>query len=91
MKQVFVTQEAQIDIERLIEWYNAKQLHLGQEFLAVYDEKMDFLARNPGIGSLVRGDDLRVIMPRFPVNIYYRNLDKIYIRAVFHHKIDVSG
>lgn len=66
-------------------WYEARQPHLGAEFIEEIDRCIALAAEQPQRFALVHNGMRRVVAKRFPYSVYYRaELHRIVVIAVFH-------
>lgn len=78
-------QEAEIDLEKSAKWYEQQKEHLGFDFLDEVEKKCSVITNTPLIFEEVYKKLRRVVIDRFPFNIFYLVEGKlIIIVAVIH-------
>jgi len=85
--KIKIDQEALIDLQDIIVWYNNQTLGLGARFFKQTSSQINLLKKTPFIFS-TRYDDVRcMIIKKFPFMVHYQ-IDSIqntvFIFAVFH-------
>ena len=66
-------------------WYEVKSKGLGNEFLNVFYDNVDRLAKNPLIYAKVYLDFHRSLLRQFPFSCYYRiEGNRVVVYGVFH-------
>lgn len=85
--KIVVLREAELELEEAIEWYEARRVGLGGEFLGCVETIFQHVAESPVLHEKVKGDYRRVLVRRFPYAVFYEfdsqtNIVTIY--AVFH-------
>ena len=81
---VVILEEAEIDIDEAIIWYESAQIDLGNEFFLSIDESITFISSNPQCSQIIYKEIRRLVIRKFPYGIYYRvNL--------FNHEIEIIG
>jgi len=68
------------------DWYESREVTLGQEFIAPVDASIDQLVENPGLGVRVPGLAARRLpLRKFPYAIIYvRRDDELFVVAIAH-------
>ena len=78
-------QEAEVDLETSAQWYEQQKEGLGFDFLDEVEKKCSVIKNTPLIFEEVHKELRRVIIDRFPFNIFYLiDGDTIIIVAVIH-------
>ena len=89
---VIILEEAEIDIEEAIIWYESAQIDLGNEFFKSIDESISFISINPQCSQEIYKEIRRFVIRKFPYGIYYKvNMltTEIEIIGVIHFKRNV--
>jgi len=86
---VFVSSEAEIDIDEAYIWYERLQIGLGDKFYDAVNECVLYILKNPfSCEELYRGTR-RCVMRKFPYGIYYKilsDIDEVQILGVVNFK-----
>lgn len=78
-------QEAEIDLEKAAKWYELQRETLGFDFLDEVEKKCSVIQNTPLIFEEVYKKLRRVVIDRFPFNIFYLvEGNSIIIVAVIH-------
>ncbi|CAN5911936.1 hypothetical protein BH11BAC7_BH11BAC7_03070 [soil metagenome] len=73
------------EIQDAYNWYEDQQSGLGEDFLAVLDERLDVLLKHPFSFPQKRGEFRECYLGKFPFLVIYKVLNKeVYVHAVFH-------
>ena len=88
--EIYIETEAQNEIDEAIDWYESKQLGLGEEFLEYLDGYYETLKTEIPQFQIKRKPFLRELpLKRFPSVIIYRLMDKtIVVYSVFNTRQD---
>lgn len=79
--------EAEQDLAKASEWYEAKRAGLGHEFLDSVALSLRNLALTPELQPLYYRSFRRILIARFPYKIFYQVIgDRIVIFRVMHAK-----
>lgn len=88
--EVVIEPRAILDIQDAIDYYESKQIGLGEYFYQVIDEHIEALTKNPFFQ--IRYEDYRGFpTKKFPFIIFYfidEKLKMIYILSVFNTSLD---
>ena len=85
MKPVAYDQLAESELIKSVEFYEGRNPLLGDEFLAVIEETIDFICRNPQLGSPGKFGTRSWKTRRFPFRIVYlEEPNRFLIVAVAH-------
>jgi plasmid stabilization system protein ParE len=85
MYQLIIRPEAEADIAAAKKWYSARQMELGDQFLAAVESVLDRISKSPEIHAPGYRDVRHTLLRRFPYVVYYRVLDdRIVVLAVLH-------
>ena len=77
--------EAAIEVEAAIEWYRARSVRAGNEFIGELDQAIGEILQSPTRWRCVFGPWRRYVLHRFPFLIVYREASAgIEIVAVAH-------
>ncbi len=77
--------EAAADVEEACRWYEARCQGLGDEFLEVVGEALEFIGAHPESAPIVHRDAHRQLLRRFPHGIFYRVIqDRVVVLGYFH-------
>ena len=84
-KSLIILPEAEQDITEAYNWYQERELGLGEEFLWCIGASIQTIKRNPEIYVFAHEKYRRVLVRRFPYAIFYEYFeDTITVYAVFH-------
>ena len=84
-KSLIILPEAELDITEAYDWYQQRELGLGEEFLRCIDASIQTIKRNPEIYVFAHEKYRRALVRRFPYAIFYEYFeDTIAVYAVFH-------
>lgn len=73
------------ELQEIAAYYDNQMPGLGREFLAEVQRASDILIDNPELGGIFFEPYRRLVMRRFPFNIYYRTANsEIRILAIAH-------
>lgn len=76
---------AAADLEEASDWYEAKKLGLGIEFLESVRAALDAIVKNPNQYPVLYRNTRRALVKRFPYGIFYRIIkDRILVIACMH-------
>jgi toxin ParE1/3/4 len=85
LKSVYIRPEATQDVARAAGWYESRRVNLGIEFVLEVDAAIDRAAEAPQHYAPLHGQVRRVLLRRFPYNVYFTWRDRqIEIFAVLH-------
>lgn len=77
--------EAELDLEETAKWYEKQKQNLGIDFLDEVEKKAKLIESNPFLFEKVYKSLHRVVIERFPFNIFYFVEDNsVIIIAVVH-------
>lgn len=90
--QIYFRPEAESDLQRAYDWYEAIVSGLSDDFLISVDAAVHSVQRNPKLYSLIYKNVRRVLLRRFPYGLFYvvRGAN-IVVLAVFHMRQDLRG
>ena len=84
---VFLTAEAEADLDEAAKWYEARCQGLGIEFVAEVRSAINFIATNSGIYAEIHAGLRRAPVKRFPYGIFYYERDgRLNIAGVLHDR-----
>jgi len=84
-KPLIILPGAEQDITEAYDWYQERELGLGEEFLRCIDASIQTIKRNPEIYAFAHEKYRRALVRRFPYAIFYEYFeDTITVYAVFH-------
>ena len=87
--QVIYRRIARSEFEGSVDWYDAQQDGLGDEFESEIQRAIDGIAEYPRRFPIVERDVRQAPVDRFPFSIYYRvRSGKIVVISVFHNARD---
>ncbi len=90
-KNLIILPQAEQDITEAYNWYQERELGLGEEFLRCIDASIQMIERNPEIYLFVHEQYRRALVRRFPYAIFYEYFEKtITVYAVFHCSQDAK-
>jgi plasmid stabilization system protein ParE len=80
-----VLPEAFRDLAETVDWYNARQDGLGEEFEWRFYTRVESLPGNPLACAVAYRDFRRLLLNKFPYAVYYRiHRQEIVISLIFH-------
>lgn len=85
---LFISADAEKDIDEAFIWYELQQKGLGQRFISVLDEGFIYIRESAEAYPLVFKNIRKHVLRKFPFNIYYRidsSKVKIEVIRVLHH------
>jgi len=83
--KVELKERAVEDVRAANDWYNARRVGLGDEFLEELDEVFEAISEQPRMCQVVEGEVRRALLHRFPFSIYYLpESDVLVVLAVLH-------
>lgn len=87
--KVHLRPEAEADVEEAAIWYEKQRQSLGNEFLDEVLKSIKLISRNPKHYPVIYRQTRRMVIQRFPFNIYYRfEVDSIVVIAILHGSRD---
>ena len=87
--QVFISQEAELDLEDAYNWYESQNTGLGSEFIRAIDASLSIIQRNPFAYACIYRQARRKLIRKFPYGLFYVIKDEmIVVVACFHVKRD---
>ena len=75
VRSVLFRPEAEADVLQTREWYESRQLDLGDEFANQVDATLARIVERPLAFPQVQGETRRAVLHRFPYAIYFRLVD----------------
>ena len=83
-EELIILPEAELDI---VDWYEERELGLGEEFLRCVDACIQYILRHPEAYQMIYEEYRRA--RRFPYGIFYRYSEEIVmVYAIFHSSGD---
>ncbi|MGI0485689.1 type II toxin-antitoxin system RelE/ParE family toxin [Pantanalinema rosaneae CENA516] len=88
MKPVILHREAIAELDRSISYYETQKVGLGLDLLATVEQAIAKIQQNPNLGaSYTIAGVRRYIIPRFPFQLFYTELEHlIWVVAIAHSK-----
>ena len=87
MKPALFTPAAEADVEEAFDWYESQRPGLGPRFRHAVDIAVAAVERNPEAYAVVHRDTRRVLLPKFPYGLYYREIgEAVVVVACIHAK-----
>ncbi len=87
-----LTEEAEQDLLEARDWYDKKQLKLGDDFMVAVDTCFASIERNPEMFIFSHGRVRRALMKKFPYVVLFRvSEDEILIVGCLHTRRDRSN
>jgi toxin ParE1/3/4 len=87
VKLVIFTPAAEADVEEAFRWYETQREGLGAAFRRALDIAVSALEKNPEAYPVVHRNTRRVLLPRFPYGLYYRQVgEDLIVVACIHGK-----
>ena len=88
---LLVREEAEDDLRRAFEWYEARRDGLGDEFLLCVEAVFQSIRRQPALYAVVHRTVRRALCRRFPYGIFYVIAgDAVVVLAVLNCQRDPS-
>ena len=85
MNNVRVSPRARADLRDALRWYRDRDPSIGHRFLMAINACVDRLASAPHRWPMHSHGARRLLVPRFPYAIYYRELgDEVMVIAIAH-------
>ena len=89
MKPIVVNEDAELDLQETVTWYEEQRSGLGADFLKCFKEAMTYVSRYPNLYPVIHADIRRILIRRFPYGVFYLNEpDQIVIIGIVHDKRD---
>lgn len=76
-KNLILLSQAEQDITEAYDWYQQRELGLGEEFLRCIDASIQTIERNPEIYVFAYEKYRRALVRRFPYAIFYEYFEGI--------------
>jgi plasmid stabilization system protein ParE len=87
--ELIFTEETKQDLAEAYDWYEGCRIGLGEDFLSCVDAAIQMILRLPNSFAIVKGGYRRVMIRRFPYQIFYEALpDQVTIYGVIHASRD---
>ncbi len=85
MNPLILRPEAAADVEEACRWYEARRQGLGDEFLDVVGEAIEYIGTRNESAPIVHRDLRRQLLKRFPYGILYRVIHgQVVVLGCFH-------
>lgn len=85
MRKLLLYPRAVLDIEHTVRWYEAQREGLGREFESTLEAALERIRRTPEAFPLEFGDFRRVLLRRFPYQVFFRfDVSTVFVMLVFH-------
>lgn len=85
MKSLWLTPEAECDLDEAHAWYSKQRPGLGGQFLRAVDSSFKAIRRHPEAYQLVDRKMRRALLRRFPYGVFFEVAEtEIVVYAVFH-------
>jgi plasmid stabilization system protein ParE len=83
--ELIIAPEAEQDINEAYDWYEARRVGLGEEFLSRVDACIQAIRRTPEMHATVHENYRRGLVRRFPYAIFYEFASRtVTVYCVFH-------
>lgn len=85
---LFISADAEKDIDESFIWYELQQHGLGERFISVLDESFIYICESPEAYPLVFKNIKKHVLRKFPFNIYYRidsSKQNVEVIRILHH------
>lgn len=84
--QVRIRPEAQIELNQSVDWYEERQLGLGQRFIDSIDSAIQSIAESPEQAARVYKDVRCKSVKGFPYQVFYRiqAQNTVEVLSIFH-------
>ena len=76
---------AAADIEEAFLWYERQRAGLGDEFLIAIQSALDKIVAHPNRYPVIRRNTRRMLVHRFPYQIFYRVYDEVVVVVACMH------
>ncbi len=73
MASLFISTDAESDLDESFIWYEVQQQGLGERFISAVDDGFAFIKTNPEAFPVVFRNIRKHVLRKFPFNIYYRS------------------
>jgi toxin ParE1/3/4 len=73
-RHVSLSPESRRDLRKAYDWYEDQSRGLGTRFLRMFFEAVDLAVERPNSFPSVEADIRRVIVPKFPFGVFFRDL-----------------
>jgi plasmid stabilization system protein ParE len=84
---IFIEELAEKDIDEAFLWYEMQKAGLGYKFIDIIKDHVNSIKDNPYKNTLYHKNLRRIVIKRFPFNIFYYIINsKIFIMAILHTK-----
>ncbi len=86
---IVLRRAAREEFDEAADWYEARQVGRGTQFVAAVQVVFDRIAANPKFYAVVRRDIRKAVVLGFPYTVYYREQPaRVVVVAVFHSARD---
>lgn len=89
--KLFLTSEAEADLDEVIEYYEQIRLGLGYEFYLSYKEAEKLILCNPKLFACIEGEVRRALTNKFKYSIFYHIIENqqiVEVLAIIHTSRD---
>src|SRR5262249_40771744 len=87
VKPALFTSAAEADVEEAYRWYEGQRVGLGETFRHAIDLAVAAVESNPAAYPVLHRGTRRILLPRFPYGLYYRDVgESIVVVACIHGK-----
>jgi plasmid stabilization system protein ParE len=84
-RQVILGPKAERDIQAAYDWYESQQSGLGERWLSLLRDKLEFIRRFPDASPVLYRGIRRAVVSRFPYLVFYVvRPTRIVVLAVLH-------
>ncbi|MDH5553112.1 MAG: type II toxin-antitoxin system RelE/ParE family toxin, partial [Nitrosomonas sp.] len=84
---LILRKEAEQDIKKAYEWYEAQRQNLGKAFVAEVESRIEKIAEEPALYKKAHKNICRALCKRFPYSVYFIKVDKdVVIIGVLHQR-----
>ena len=88
-RHVSLSPDSRRDLRKAYDWYEDQSGGLGTRFLHMFFEAVDPAVERPNSFPRVEGDIRRVIVPKFPFGVFFRDVgDEIRVIGVIDLRTD---
>jgi plasmid stabilization system protein ParE len=89
---VFLTAEAEADLDEAALWYEGRSAGLGSDLVARVRATLDKISDTPALYPELHAGLRRAAVKRFPYGVFYRvRADRVEVVGVFHDRRDPSA
>ena len=89
IRRLIVRDEAEVEIDDAVGWYEEQSPGLGLEFLRAVEAVIAAIRRHPERFPIIHRRARRAVLRRFPYSVLFTSSDeRVVVHAVFHSRRD---